>query len=276
MRPELRSTFAAYVLVAAAFYVPTAPIAQSGELDIFILAGQSNMSGRGALAELPPGFPRHIDRISVYANDGRWRVAAEPLDDPAGQIDAVSRDDNPGVGPGLAFADAYAAANPERSLGLVPCAKGGSRMIDWSPDASRERLYGSCLARVREASKRGRPRALLWYQGESDTRRGDDVAAWPDRLATLVDALRRDLGAPDLAVVVVRLPPIASDVMVEQRLAYWDDLRRVQASLRLRCASVLDVPTAGYQPDGVHLSTASQLALGRSLADALPSVTCEN
>ena len=118
--------------------------------DVYVLAGQSNMSGRGALTDLTPS-ERSIDaNIRVYSNDGKWHPAVDPLDDATGQIDAVSVDRQAAVGPGLFFARTISAAS-HRPVAVVPCAKGGTTIGRWAPGGGRDTLYGSCIARIREA-----------------------------------------------------------------------------------------------------------------------------
>ena len=124
----------------------------------YVLAGQSNMSGRGLASELTEA-ERTIDPgIRLYGNDGQWRVAAEPLDSAEGQIDAVSEDRIAAVGPGLFFARALRAGAGE-AIALVPCAKGGSSIGRWKSGGGRDTLHGSCLARAGEA---GRIDGVLW------------------------------------------------------------------------------------------------------------------
>ncbi|MEQ8353003.1 MAG: sialate O-acetylesterase [Leptospiraceae bacterium] len=136
-----------------------------GELHLFILAGQSNMSGRGNLENLQH---RESDpAIYVFGNDYRWKVAQEPVDDPQDQLDLVSRDSGAGVGPSLAFASEL-RKNRSDAIGLIPCAMGATTMFEWERRLSPESLYGSCLQRSREASKMGRIKAVLFFQGEWD------------------------------------------------------------------------------------------------------------
>src|SRR5690348_16838983 len=67
--------------------------------EIYLLMGQSNMAGRGKVeAEDQPNDPR----LLVFDRDGKWATAAEPLHWDKPKI--------AGVGPGLAFAKAMAAA----------------------------------------------------------------------------------------------------------------------------------------------------------------------
>jgi hypothetical protein len=245
------------------------PVSPTPPLDIIILAGQSNMSGMGSLAELPTGFPVHADRLFIYANSGNWTHAMEPVDNPLGQVDPVSLDRAPGVGPGLALADHLAAIRPGRSVGLVPCACSGTSIDQWAPHQERTTLYGSCLARAREAAAKGRIRALVWYQGESDTHSTAQARAWPQKFASMVEAWRKDLNQPELPVVFTQIGPLGK--RLSALLPAWQQMQELQAALRLPGVNM--VKTADLTIfDGVHLDTASQLRLGRRYAEALLKV----
>lgn len=116
--------------------------------DVYLLTGQSNMSGRGLIAELTPEERVADPAIQLYGNDETTRPSLDPLDDATGQVDAVSSDAGiAAVGPGLFFARATRALR-HRPILLVPCAKGGSSIGQWKPGGARDTLYGSCLARA--------------------------------------------------------------------------------------------------------------------------------
>ena len=71
--PSLLSALISCLLLAVGSGV--AP-ASDKPLKVFILAGQSNMSGHDDLSDsVPSGHPRAF----VFGNDYRWRQATEPL-----------------------------------------------------------------------------------------------------------------------------------------------------------------------------------------------------
>src|SRR5262249_22185702 len=97
----------------------TPAIAQvvNSNLYLIALAGQSNMSGAGSVNDLPSGFPKNGLRIWNFTKACTWEIAKEPVD---------TMNYPPGVGPALAMADAFTTQYPHLSVGLIPCAKGGS------------------------------------------------------------------------------------------------------------------------------------------------------
>ncbi|MCB2192187.1 MAG: sialate O-acetylesterase [Deltaproteobacteria bacterium] len=240
-----------------------------GQTLLFILAGQSNMSGRGDLGQLPPGFPANAGRIRNFSNADVWCEVAEPLDDPRGQKDACSLDLSPGVGPGTAFAQRLSELLPQVDVGLIPCARGRVTLDEWAPNSRLDSLYGSSLRRARLAGKKGRVAGVLFYQGENDTTSRQAVQSWPQRFAALVSAWRRDLGDPKLPVVFCQLGKLAGQWRGDPEFRYWDRLKQRQASVRLPMVRMVVTDDLDLKEDGIHLTTASQMILGRRLAQAM-------
>jgi hypothetical protein len=98
-----------------------------GKLSLFILAGQSNIAGRG---QVPKSGQNTNSRVYVFGNDYRWRIAVEPIDDPSNQVDKVSEDSDAGFSPALAFATSLLERRPDMAIGLIPCARGGSSITN--------------------------------------------------------------------------------------------------------------------------------------------------
>lgn len=235
--------------------------------DAYLLTGQSNMSGRGLLEELTPEERVADQAIRLYGNDEQTRLALDPLDDAAGQVDGVSADVQAAVGPGLFFARAVRATRHKPIL-LVPCAKGGSSIDQWRPSLSRDSLYGSCLARAKAVG--GRVRGVLWYQGESDAARPASAAVWRESFERLVGHLRGDLAQPRLPVVIVQLAdPPAPAISAPKTYPGWAAIQAVQAGPLPACVGMVSAKGLAKKPDDLHLTTASQRVLGARLAEAM-------
>lgn len=178
---------------------------------IFILAGQSNMAGRGGVINdtltgittwdgvVPPECRPNPSVIRLSANL-TWVEAREPLH---ADIDVEKTN---GIGPGMPFANAL-LGNRGTSvgvIGLVPCAIGGTKISQWERGSF---LYGQMIGRAKAAlnsSKKGATiRGLLWYQGESDTSSRQDAQSYKAKLETLFGDLRLDLQSPMLPIIQV-------------------------------------------------------------------------
>jgi carbohydrate esterase-like sialic acid-specific acetylesterase len=244
--------------------------AQAFDNDLYLiaLAGQSNMVGAGDVNELPPGFPKNGSRIWNFTNAYTWEPAREPIDSIIGQVDMVSIDRHPGVGPALAMADAFAAKYPSVKIGLIPCARGGSSIRRWQRDLSRSSLYGSCINRQKEAEEHGKVRALVFWQGGQDGKNQDEARHWGENFKNMITAWRRDLGDPNLPVIMLVLKPGTPQTL--RKYPYRDIVREQQLSVEMPYLTKIETIGYSYYDDDIHLTTAGQLALGPALAAALP------
>jgi hypothetical protein len=245
------------------------------QADIYLLMGQSNMSGRGVVSQLPAGALPVDPAIMLYGNDGQWHIAKEPLDSADGQVDKVSSDAKlPGVGPGLAFAHALKKLTHAQKIALVPCAKGGSALKEWTPDTARSTLYGSCLARAHEVMAKGTIKGVLWYQGETDAASEAEADLWLPRMVDLIGKVRTDIGSPCLSWVVVGLSDKPDPMVQTKPYPAWAKIQAFQAGLTQRVPHLAHVSAAGLpqNPDTLHLNTAGQLRLGVKLAGVMATL----
>ncbi|KAL1315572.1 hypothetical protein AAHE18_16G268900 [Arachis hypogaea] len=232
-------------------------------MDIFILAGQSNMAGRGGVkngrfwdGNVPPGCRSNPSILRLSASL-QWEEAHEPL-----HLD-IDLGKTCGVGPGLAFANEILRIKGESVnvvMGLVPCAKGGTKIGEWSKGTS---LYNELVRRAIESVKgnSGRTiRALLWYQGESDTVREEDAEGYSHNMEKFIMDLRSDLHLPNLLVIQVAL--------ASGEGKYIEKVRKGQLGLKLPNVKCVDAKGLPLKTDQLHLTTVSQVHLGMRLAHA--------
>lgn len=159
------------------------------KMDLFLLIGQSNMAGRG---KVEPQDEVIHPRIFMLTKELAWVPAKDPV-----------HFDKPIAGVGLCsqFARTLAKADPNLTIGLIPCAMGGTSLDEWKAGG---KLYQNALERTREAMKRGRLAGILWHQGEGDSASAK-VATYGDRFAAMIGQLRKDLNAEDVPVVIGEL-----------------------------------------------------------------------
>jgi hypothetical protein len=237
-----------------------------GRLLLFLLGGQSNMAGAAPV----PAVQQEQHGVYVFGNDYHWRVAREPVDDPYGQVDQVSADRSGKLGPALAFAEASVSGRPDIAIGLIPCAKYSSGILDWQRNLSDRSLYGSCLKRARAASPMGRVAAVLFFQGETDAL--DPVASarfrpqpqeWSRLFSTFVTDIRSDLHEPDLPVVFAQIGRNAAP----ESAPYWEVVKDQQRSVTLPGTAMIttdDLPLL----DGLHFTADAYRTIGNRFAKA--------
>lgn len=192
---------------------------------------------------------RSILRLSAKL---QWEPAREPL-----HHDIDTRK-TCGVGPGMAFANAVREQVGSGCIGLVPCAVGGTAIKEW---ARGEHLYDNMVRRSRESLKSGGEiKALLWYQGESDTSTQHDAEAYPGKMESLIRNVREDLALPSLPIIQVA---IASG---DPR--YIDKVREAQLKMNLPNVVCVDAKGFPLKEDNLHLTTDAQVKLGHIMAHA--------
>jgi hypothetical protein len=184
MKPIL--TFFLSICCASAFADPAPK-----EMKLFLLIGQSNMAGRG---KVEPQDKVENPHIFMLTKDLQWVPAKDPLhfDKPAAA----------GVGPGSEFAREIAKAAPNATIGLIPCAFGGTSLDQWKAGGA---LYNAAVARTKEAMKQGQLVGILWHQGESDSGDPKKIASYEERFSVMIAQLRKDLQAEKTPVVIGEL-----------------------------------------------------------------------
>ncbi|KAL3518389.1 hypothetical protein ACH5RR_020978 [Cinchona calisaya] len=233
---------------------------------IFLLAGQSNMSGRGGVINstwdgiVPIQSQPKPSKILRLSAGLQWVEANEPLHRDI-DVNATC-----GVGPGMVFANTLLNINPRIGvIGLVPCAVGsrmGTKISQWGRGTY---LYNQLLRRAKAAAAlqvggRFRIRALLWYQGESDTTNPQDASLYKMRLERFFTNLRVDLKLPALPIIQVAL--------ASGQGPFVDTVRQAQFGIHLRNVKTIDARGLPMQPDNLHLSTPAQVQLGEKFAKA--------
>src|SRR5689334_22089321 len=98
-------------------------LAQPRDLQLFLLIGQPNMAGRGAV-EAQDREP--IPRVFMLNKSDEWVPAVDPLH--------FDKPEIAGVGIGRTFARVLANADPAATIGLIPSAFGGTSLEEWKPD----------------------------------------------------------------------------------------------------------------------------------------------
>lgn len=234
---------------------------------IFILSGQSNMAGRGGVIRdqnskqkhwdgvVPPECapdPSNIFRLTAHL---RWEAAREPLHHD------IDTEKTCGVGPGMSFANAVKES--VGIIGLVPCAVGGTAIKEWDRGSQ---LYENMIRRAEAAAHQssngrgGEIKAMLWYQGESDTSSKEDAECYKARMEALIENVRADLNLPSLPVIQVAIA--SGDGK------YMEKIREAQMGMQMENVVCVDAKGLQLKEDNLHLTTQAQVQLGHMLADA--------
>jgi hypothetical protein len=233
------------------------------QFHLFLLVGQSNMAGRGEVSD--EDRTPHA-RVLMLSKEGEWVPAVDPL-----------HFDKPGIagtGLGKSFAIEIAEANPKITVGLIPCAVGGSPITAWEPDAyyepTKSHPWDDAVRRAKLALESGTLKGILWHQGEGDSKPGE-AEKYAARLHDLIARFRKTLEAPDV--------PFIAGQMGQFEERPWDESKKLvdaaHQTLPEKVPNTAFVSSEGlsHKGDEVHFDAASYREFGRRYARAHQNLT---
>jgi hypothetical protein len=271
---------------AAASAAQAATMADPG-YDVWLLAGQSNTSGRAAdfdSARIDVSDPRYWQYAASGPYANRISLAVEPLGFP---------DSTTGMGIANAFAQKYLASVPvSRKLLVVPAAYGGTGFIvpdtnggqrTWLTSAANDgnNLYENAiqqtLAALAAAGPKARLAGILWLQGETDALNGSSgaPAAYAGRLDALIDGFRSRFGIADLPFILgqMRADVIANGSTFQTVNAVHIDTPR----RKVRTAFAYGpVGAAFYNNDTLHYNAAGERFNGAAMFNVVATALANN
>ena len=252
IRHCLRVASIVFISALAVHAEPTEPVRlpPKASFHLFLLVGQSNMAGRG---KVEPGDMVAPARVLTLNKAGEWVPAVDP----------IHFDKNiAGVGPGRSFGIAAAENDPSITVGLIPCACGGSPIVTWRPSAffggTQSHPYDDAILRTKLAMESGTLKGILWHQGETDCNE-KDAPGYATNLVAVIQSFRSDLDAPDVPFLIGELGQFLAQS--ESTTKVVEAQKHVAQSVT-NCAFVSSEGLA-HRGDRLHFNTESQHELGR-------------
>jgi len=225
---------------------------------LFVLAGQSNMAGRG---QVEPCDTLPHPRIFSVTPEKRWVVAREPLQ--------LYQPALTGLGPGMAFARALIEKlDEEVYIGLIPCAVGGSSVGNWLSDSlyNGVRLKSNFTDKLQWAMNYGTVKGIIWHQGEADAT-AEKIPYYKADLQLLFDYFREVAGNDDLPIIAGELGIFPG---VEKNRQEYLCLNDILMEISRDDPDMALVRSFGLKAraDNVHFDAPSQRIMGRRYAAA--------
>lgn len=224
------------------------------QFHLYLLIGQSNMAGRGKI-EAQDKVPH--ERVLAFTKDLQWAPAVDPLH--------FDKPDIVGVGLGSTFGRAMADRNPDVTIGLIPCAVGGTPLSRWGKGKD---LYQAALERAQKAMQDGVLKGILWHQGEAECNNQELAETYAQRLDAMVNAWREDLGAANVPFVCGELGEF---LYPQERFPYARTVNHALRTIHERVAKAACVSSEGLKAksDNVHFDAASYREFGKRYAEAV-------
>ena len=229
---------------------------------VFVLAGQSNMVGRGDTSELSAPYDSPQPDVKIWNGSG-WSTLA-----PGGG------DHGPELSLGRTLADHYG-----ETIYFVKRAEGGASLApdparpdkSWDPDTGT--LYDELKTRVEDALANlgggADVKGFFWMQGEADSKDEAHAGAYLTNFHDLIALAKADFDAPDMAVVLGRVNgTLYPNATFGDKYQFVATVRAAQeqAAATLPSAAWVDTDALALNDDELHFSSAGQIDLGNAMA----------
>jgi Carbohydrate esterase, sialic acid-specific acetylesterase len=222
---------------------------------VFVMAGQSNMAGRGFVE---PKDTMANERILTINKHGEITIAKEPLH--------FYEPNLTGLDCGLSFANAMLKKIPKDiSILLIPAAIGGSSAGQWLGDSLYRgvNLMTNFKEKVAIGQKYGTIKAMLWHQGESDANIAS-IPVYRQKINTLFTHIRRIIGNEKLPILVGELGAYSTNPKNWE--AINNEIRANAAEDKnIGLIRTFDLKEKG---DQIHFDAEGQRKMGKRFADA--------
>lgn len=261
------------------------------KMKVFLLAGQSNMVGWGDSLKLPRDLQTGSDRVLMF-EQGKWQPL-KPFKKASDKQQQLGMKEF-SFGPEIAFAQEMQKAWPNETIGIVKFAIGGTSILAWKPDWSKQdadrvgqgkrgSLYKKLIDKLEQA-RQGRELEIVgfcWLQGGSDMKKVDVAKEYLENLESLVASVRKDTGVANLPFIYgssrrSEIPDDLSKLVPQKRDGAWPAAEWVlkaqwdaqQKIVDARMVILRDIET---HPMNVHYNTSGQLNVGKQFAQAFLS-----
>ncbi|ANW96230.1 hypothetical protein AXE80_08040 [Wenyingzhuangia fucanilytica] len=271
--------------------------AQKKEVQVVLLAGQSNMQGHGNYEALEVSVQQRIEKIAnrvLLSTSNNPNVAARPLSYFVSTNQPEKYKFTKHFGPEIMIGLTLAEKFPNQEFLLIKTAVGGTSLYGaWNPNWSQEKanlaergaerkamkLYEAHLTHVQNDLKRlkaeGKPYKILgmvWMQGEGDTNKEITAKSYKENLTALIKGCRTSLEMPQMPFVIGEVNPLSRkykegpDLVRKAMEEVANQDKNTGIVKTSRDSSWSDYPK---HSDNLHYNTEGQKRLGTAMAKEL-------
>jgi len=276
------------------------------EMELYILAGQSNMDGMGFVTELPDSLLTNSENVMIFHsnslpddaewdNSGFWQPLAPGHGSGYSVEESVNKYSNK-FGLELSFAHDISALRPERKIALFKYSRGGSSIDEkaagdygsWDPDYENGRgknqldYFTASLEKafsVEDINQNGVkdtliPAGILWMQGESDASFTEQIALdYDENLKELINIFRNTLGNQEIPVVIGRINKSAQvDDYIARKNAGIVRAAQHKLARENKNIGLITITDKLTLTDGWHYDAPGYIRLGKAFAGVVDSL----
>ncbi|MGI9454937.1 MAG: sialate O-acetylesterase, partial [Aeoliella sp.] len=256
--PDALKVTATFAMLTAVSFGMSQAVAE--QIDLFIMAGQSNMVGSARLDVLPAGHPHEYPEI-LYTHD------SDGLTDDWGPLQARLRNnliERRWFGPEFTFGRRMVELGIE-NVGIIKYGRSGSSLsTKWSPDSDlRNDFYAfvdQALASLTDDGHTYRLAGFVWVQGSGDAQVLESAQEYDENLGQFIGEIEGRYG--ETTTVLNRYHIDSSRPYVSELRTSQSELGDVDPSVYLIHTDDLDLRT-----DNIHFTHDTHLEVGERLAD---------
>ncbi len=221
---------------------------------VFLMAGQSNMAGRGFVE---PNDTIPHKRILSLNKEGELILAKEPLHfyEPS-----VS-----GLDCGLSFGNTLLKDIPKNiKILLIPTAVGGSSILHWIGDSTFRdvKLLSNFREKAEFGARYGHIKGILWHQGESDANEAG-IQVHEERLSELFSIFRSIVKNDTLPIIMGELGAFSKNN------ENWQQINQKLRNYAFNDPNSFVITTHDLKDKGdkVHFDSEGQRIMGKRFAE---------
>ena len=221
----------------------------------FVLAGQSNMAGRG---KVEPVDTIPNTRILSINKNGDLIIAKEPLH--------FYEPSMTGLDCGLSFGKTLLKHVPDSiTILIIPTAVGGSSISQWINDSifRNVNLLSNFKEKMVLAEKFGIIKGILWHQGETDAATTETIEIYNDQLKKLFVLFRNETDNKSLPVFIGELGSFSKNnenwQAINNKIKEYTEADSV--------AFLIKTSDLNHKGDRVHFDSEGQRKIGKRFAE---------
>lgn len=266
----------------------------ANEVDVYLIAGQSNATGQGYIKNLPASFVVDTKVQLFHSADivsGAAALTWVPLRHASEAPDAAGER----FGPELGFGNAIQSFYQQRQIAIIKHAKSATNLVQqWAPGADPDdstsfgpefktfvNTVDLGLQGLRDKGLTPLVRGMLWQQGEADADLGGSASAqYGQNLAAFIGRVRQQWAVPGMLFVYGYVYPASNEGVGRDQVRLGEAKVDQNSGDPLAVPGAFVIPTDGlslraddvgtpYPNDRIHFGTQGQLDLGLRMAGAI-------
>lgn len=253
------------ISLGCAAWLVAAPALSAVPIKVFLLAGQSNMSGWTPTTGMPSAYTPTQPNVLIYA-DGELEAGKKKRWLTNGMDFGHA---NGWFGPELVFGKTLSDSLPGTKIALIKYATGSTYLAtNWRPPSSGgtvgpmfNTLITTATSALTALDAQYTPEwcGMLWMQGEFDGGNQGYANEYQTNLGNLVKDVRSRLNQPTLPFIIAMIDSSRS-------WPYAGTIRTAERNVAKNTANVGIFDTYGYATDGTHYKLDGMIAMGRDYA----------